>query len=302
MSAPERWLALFCDALASERGASENTLDAYQRDLGGLEDWLCRHANDFARAAQKDLESYLIECHNSGLAAATLSRRLSAIKQFYRFVLEEGLRNDDPAVQIIGAGRGARLPGTLSHEDVDRLLQAGRTHGRNPYERARNACLMELLYATGLRVSELLSLPLRAALGNPGMLLVRGKGGKERLVPLSTPARDALAHWLNLRAERGMEQSEYLFASRSKLGHLSRQAFFIFLKGIATEAGLSPEKISPHILRHAFATHLLAGGADLRVIQTLLGHADLSSTEIYTHVLDQRLQDLVFEHHPLARG
>jgi integrase/recombinase XerD len=201
------------------------------------------------------------------------------------------------------------LPGTLSVDDVDRLLDAARAGRGGEAKRARLTCLVELLYATGLRVSELVSLPVAAARGNPRMLLVTGKGGRERMVPLSGPAREALAAWLTLRdaeeAERrarGARPSPWLFPSRGRQGHLTRIAFYQALKALAAQAGLDPGGISPHTLRHAFATHLLANGADLRAIQQLLGHADISTTEIYTHVLDERLKALVLEKHPLARG
>ncbi|KZY32775.1 recombinase XerD, partial [Roseovarius sp. HI0049] len=206
-------------------------------------------------------------------------------------------------------GRSKRLPKTLSEEDVDRLLAAAREVGRNTADRARNACLMQLLYATGMRVTELVTLPVSAARGNPEMLLVRGKGGKERMVPLSTPARAALTDWLALRdrAEEagrteGKPPSPFLFPSRGKLGHLTRNRFYLLVKEMAVAAGVSPAKVTPHTLRHAFATHLLAHGADLRAIQVLLGHADVATTEIYTHVLDERLRALVEDHHPLARA
>ena len=211
------------------------------------------------------------------------------------------MRADNPALQIKGPGREKSLPKTLSVEEVERLLQAAREHGRSKTDRLRNTCLMELLYATGMRVSELVELPVAATRGDPRMLLVRGKGGKERMVPLSPPARDALAVWLTVRDD-AEEASPYLFASRGKSGHLTRHRFYMLIKELAVVAGVSPEKVTPHTLRHAFATHLLANGADLRSIQTLLGHADVSTTEIYTHVLDERLKELVLEHHPLAKS
>lgn len=211
-------------------------------------------------------------------------------------------------MQIRGPGKTARLPGTLTEAEVGRLLDAARAFGRKPADRARNACLMELIYATGLRVSELVGLPVAAVRGHPQMVLVRGKGGKERMVPLSDPARAALTDWLAYRdaAEtvaraEGHPPSRHLFPSRGASGHLTRHGFFALLKDISVAAGIDPARVTPHVLRHAFATHLLAGGADLRSIQMLLGHADLSSTEIYTHVLEDRLQALVLDHHPLMR-
>lgn len=233
---------------------------------------------------------------------------MSAIKQIYRFAFEEGWRDANPAIQIKGPGRQKRLPKTLDVPEVDRLLQAARQTGRTKADKVRNTCLMEVLYATGMRVTELVSLPVSSARGDPRMLLVLGKGGKERMVPLSPPAREALAVWLTVRDEaedqlvaNGGQRSKFLFPSRGKSGHLTRHMFFLLVKELAVQGGVSPEKVTPHTLRHAFATHLLANGADLRSIQTLLGHADVATTEIYTHVLDERLAELVLEHHPLAK-
>lgn len=302
------WIAAFLDAQAAERGAATNTQLAYARDLADFTDWLAGRALSLTDAQRSDVEVYLIHCDAQGLAKSTRARRLSAIKQLYRFCFEEGFRADNPAVQISGPGRDKRLPKTLSTEEVDRLLDAAAQHGRNPSERSRNICLMQLLYATGMRVSELVSLPLAAAKGDPRMLLIRGKGGKERMVPLSPPARAALRAWLTCREEAedmaradGKPSSTFLFPSRGKSGHLTRHAFYVLIKDLAVEGGVSPAKVTPHTLRHAFATHLLANGADLRAIQTFLGHADVSTTEIYTHVLEERLKELVLDHHPLAR-
>jgi integrase/recombinase XerD len=305
---PARWVPLFLEAMAAERGAAANTLAAYDRDLAHVQDWLDGQNLDFAVAIQDHLEAYLVHCDVQGLSRATRARRLSALRQLYRFAFEEGLRSDNPALQISGPGRDKRLPRTLSIEEVDRLLDAAQAHGRNASERARNACLMQVLYATGMRVTELVSLPVSAARGDPRMLLIRGKGGKERMVPLSPPARAAMATWLDLRLAQednarieGRPASPCIFPSRAKTGHLTRHAFYMLIKEFAVEAGVSPDKVTPHRLRHAFATHLLANGADLRAIQTLLGHADIATTEIYTHVLEERLRDLVLAHHPLAR-
>ncbi len=301
------WISSFLEAQAAELGASENTLLAYGRDLKSFYEWLSDNHLDAQTARRADVEAYLVDCDTQGMALSTRARRLSAIKQLYRFAFEEGLRSDNPAIEIKGPGRSKRLPKTLSHDEVDRLLDAARSHGRNDDDKLRNSCLMQLLYATGMRVSELVSLPVMAARGDPRMLLVQGKGGKERMVPLSPPARDALAQWLGARDEAdeiarksGKPSSRFLFPSRGKTGHLSRHGFFLLIKQLAGRADVSPSKVTPHTLRHAFATHLLAGGADLRSIQVMLGHADLATTEIYTHVLDERLKDLVLEHHPLA--
>ncbi len=303
------WISAFLEAQAAELGAATNTLLAYGRDLKDFAAWLERRTTGFDRVDQHRIEEYLIDCDAQGLSSATRARRLSAIKQLYRFAFEEGWRGTNPAIQIKGPGRQKRLPKTLDVTEVDRLLEAARTTGRTAADKLRNACLMEVLYATGMRVTELVSLPVSAARGDPRMLLVLGKGGKERMVPLSPPARDALAEWLVARdraedaaVAKGGQRSRFLFPSRGKSGHLTRHRFFLLIKELAVHGGVSPEKVTPHTLRHAFATHLLANGADLRSIQTLLGHADVATTEIYTHVLNERLSELVLQHHPLARN
>ncbi|WP_412504573.1 site-specific tyrosine recombinase XerD [Roseovarius sp. SYSU LYC5161] len=300
------WLQAFLEAQAAELDAAENTRMAYARDLTAFGDWLETRGGHFATATQAHVEDYLVASAAEGLAPATRARRLSAIKQLFRFAFDEGWRSDNPAIRIAGPGRTGHLPRSLSLDEVDALLDAARN---SPRDRSRNICLMELLYATGMRVSELVSLPVSAARGDPRMLLVRGKGDKDRMVPLSPPARAALTAWLAERdatednaAAKRKPRSPFLFPSRGKSGHLTRQSFHGLIKTWATQAGIPPDRISPHVLRHAFATHLLAGGADLRAIQTLLGHADLGTTEIYTHVLEERLRTLVLAHHPLATG
>ncbi len=308
MSAPEtmsRWIAAFLEAQAAELNAARNTQLAYGRDLADFADWLDRRGGHLGQADQPAIEAYLVACADQGLSAATRARRLSAIRQLYRFAFDEGWRGDNPGLRIKGPSRPRRLPGTLSEAEVDGLLDAARN---SPRDAARKTCLMELLYATGMRVSELVSLPVSAARGDPRMILVTGKGSKERMVPLSPPARAALVAWLALRDRdeaarraKGGPASKFLFPSSAKAGHLSRNRFFALIKDLAVAAGIDPARVTPHTLRHAFATHLLARGADLRTIQTMLGHADLSSTEIYTHVLDEHLRRLVLEHHPLAK-
>ncbi|MGR3491299.1 MAG: site-specific tyrosine recombinase XerD [Shimia sp.] len=296
-----RAISTFLEAQAAERDAAENTLTSYARDLKDATEFMDAKGQRLLEAAQADVEGYLIHLEAQGLAVATRARRLSALKQFFRFAFEEGWRADNPAIQIAGPGRPKRLPKTLSEAEVEALLTAARSHGKTDAAKLRTTCLMELLYATGMRVSELTGLPLSAARGDPRMLLVRGKGGKERLVPLSPPARAALAAWVaHLDALDG-EPSRHLFPSRGDKP-LSRQGFYLMIKDLAVAAGISPGKVTPHTLRHAFATHLLANGADLRTIQTLLGHADVGTTEIYTHVLEERLKELVLTHHPLARA
>lgn len=311
MTAPashELWISTFLQAQAAELGAATNTLLAYGRDLKDFAAWLEHRKISFDSADRDRIEAYLINCDAQGLSPSTRARRLSAIKQLYRFAFEEGWRETNPAIQIKGPGRQKKLPKTLDVPEVDRLLEAARQTGRTRADRVRNTCLMEVLYATGMRVTELVSLPVSSARGDPRMLLVLGKGGKERMVPLSPDARDALTAWLGVRdeaedkaVENGGQRSRFLFPSRGKSGHLTRHRFFLLVKELAVQGGVSPEKVTPHTLRHAFATHLLANGADLRSIQTLLGHADVATTEIYTHVLDERLAELVLQHHPLTK-
>lgn len=300
-------IALFLDALQAERDAARNTITSYARDLTDFSEFLMRSGGDLATAGRAEIEAYLVDQADRGMAQATRARRLSAIRQFYRFGFLEGWRDDDPAALIRGPKRARSLPGSLSETEVDRLLDAAELLGRTEADRRRNTCLMQLLYATGLRVSELVSLPVAAVRGDPRMILVRGKGGRERMVPLSPPARDALQDWLALRdaaeaeaRSKGRPASPFLFPARGKRGHMTRERFFLLCKELAVACGLDPGSVSPHTLRHAFATHLLAHGADLRVIQTLLGHASIATTEIYTHVLEARLRELVFEKHPLA--
>ncbi len=297
-----RTIPAFLEAISAESGASANTLEAYGRDLADFDGWIEANGGGILAATRGEVEAYLAACTAQGLAASTRARRLSAIRQYYRFALEEGLREENPALRIAGPGKPARLPRTLGEDEVDALLDAARTAPRSARERLRAVCLLEVLYATGMRVSELVSLPAAAARGNPEMLLVRGKGGRERMVPLTPPAREAVATWLDARDSHKTDAvSPFLFPSRSGAGHLTRHAFAALLKTLAAAAGLDPSEVTPHVIRHAFATHLLANGADLRSIQELLGHADVSTTEIYTHVLDARLKALVETHHPLAR-
>lgn len=308
MATAERWISTFLQAQAAEANAARNTLLGYGRDLKDFTAWAAHRGLDIATLPRAAVEDYLISCEAEGLSKATRARRLSSIRQLYSFAHDEGWRKDNPALRISGPGASQRLPKTLSHDEVDRLLEAARTKGRSTGEKLRNTALMELLYATGMRVSELVGLPVAAVRGNPQMILVRGKGNKERMVPLSPPARAAVAVWLAHRdaneevaRKAGKAASKALFPGSGTDGHLTRQHFHLILKDIAVLAGVSPAKVTPHTLRHAFATHLLAGGADLRVIQTLLGHADIATTEIYTHVLDDQLKALVQTHHPLAK-
>jgi len=300
-------VAQFLQACQAEHGSSKNTLLAYGRDLADFQAFLARRKSDLLSADRNLIEAYLIAQDKAGFARTTRARRLAAIRQIYRFAFEEGWRSDNPAAQIKGPRREKTLPRSLGERETGHLLDTAADFGATGSAKVRNACLFQLLYATGMRVSELVSLPLNAARGNPEMLLVNGKGGKERMVPLSESAREALAIWLDYRARQddenrvsGRPPSKFLFPGRSKAGHVSRIWFYTLTKDVARAAGLDATGITPHTLRHAFATHLLAHGADLRVIQVLLGHSDISTTEIYTHVLDERLKSLVLTHHPMA--
>ncbi len=301
-------IAIFLETKAAEAGAAENTLAAYARDLKDVSSWCLRRSTSLKELKRVDIENYLIDLNGKGLAPATKARRLSAIKQFFQFCVEEGWRFDNPSLQIRGRGKTKKLPKIMSVEEVDNLLEVAKRSGKTVSERLRDACLMHLLYATGMRVSELMSLPVTATRGNPKMILVVGKGSKERLVPLSQPARNALAEWLverdlkeELLLKTGHSASPFLFPSSGRLGHLTRHWFYNKIKHWALLAGVDPNRISPHTVRHAFASHILANGADLRIIQTLLGHADVATTEIYTHVLNEKLQSLVENHHPLSK-
>ncbi len=294
-------ISMFLEAQAAELGAANNTLLAYGRDLMDFQAFLSSKSQSLETARQSDIEAYMIYLDGQGLARATRSRRLSSIKGLYRFLFEEGLRDDNPAIQIRGLKREKKLPDALSVDDVDALLSAAKTTAKKETDRLRDVCLMEVLYATGLRVTELVGLPLSAVLGDPRMILVRGKGGKDRMVPLSQDARNALKAWLSVRKkDKKFADHPALFPSTSKDGHVTRVWFHGRVKALAVQAGVDPSRVTPHALRHAFATHLLAGGADLRSIQTMLGHADIATTEIYTHILDERLKSLVLDHHPLA--
>jgi integrase/recombinase XerD len=298
---------LFLDMLAAERGGARNTLAAYARDLADLSAFLAERGCSIANASTEDLRAYLGALAKRGFAAASVARRLSAMRQLYRFLYAEARRADDPAAIIEGPKRGRTLPKVLSIADVDGLLDAARnalSRAESPLGRlraARLACLIETLYATGLRVSELVALPLSAAERNARMLVVRGKGEKERMVPLNETAKTTMRDYLALLAEAGRDRkSKWLFPSFGESGHLTRQHFARDLKDLASAAGLRADRVSPHVLRHAFASHLLHNGADLRVVQTLLGHADISTTQIYTHVLEERLKSLVRDLHPLG--
>jgi len=303
----------FLEMLAAERGAARNTLDAYRRDLDDFRSALERGGRSIADARTSDIEAYLGALAGQGLSPASGARRLSAIRQLYKFLAAEGQIGDDPTARLQGPKSRRALPRTLSVDEVDRLIEAARrrvlaTRGAERRGALRLHCLIELLYATGMRVSELVSLPVSVLDGDDRVLTIRGKGGRERLVPLNASARAALDAYLALREgepEDGLApaaRAPWLFPARSETGHLTRQGFAVDLKAVADEAGLDASRVSPHVLRHAFASHLLDRGADLRAVQQLLGHADIATTEIYTHVLEERLKRVVSDHHPLAAG
>ncbi|MYZ50074.1 tyrosine recombinase [Propylenella binzhouense] len=294
----------FLEMLAAERGASANTLAGYGRDLSDFRETTGR----LAEAETSDLRAYLADLARRGFAPSSQARRLSALRQFFRFLVEEGVREDDPAASVDRPKPRRTLPKVMSVAEVDRLLAAARDATADPalspakrLAALRTLALLELLYATGLRVSELVSLPASAARSERPFLIVRGKGGRERLVPLNAAAAEAVRHYAAALKAAGRSEARFLFPATSEEGHLTRQAFARDLKAVAAAAGLDAADLSPHVLRHAFATHLLSGGADLRAVQTLLGHADIATTQIYTHVLDERLNALVTGHHPLAR-
>lgn len=306
---PAQLIELYLEMLAAERGAAKNTSDAYRRDLTDYASELARRGKAPLDATTDDIRVYLAALKRRGLQASSAARRLSAIRQFHRFLHAEGRRGDDPALILEGPRQSLRLPKILSVEEVERLLGAA-NEGIGAPDRpigerlrtARTACLLELLYATGLRVSELVGLPRNVLRSRDALIAVRGKGGRERLVPLSEPARRAMAHYARLYqdAHKAALGGAWLFPADSESGHLSRQAFARDLKGVAAAAGIAAARVSPHVLRHAFASHLLQNGADLRVVQELLGHADISTTQIYTHVLDARMKAMVRDLHPLT--
>ena len=297
-------IADFLEMMASERGAAKNTLDAYERDLSDFSLFMENRAKPVIAANAKDVQTYLQHLSGEGLAATSRARRLSSVRQFFKFLAAEGTIEIDPAAGLTGPKQARSLPKVLSIAEVDRLIEAAQKRvdgqqGRDLFRALRFHCLIEILYATGMRVTELVSLPRAVLRGDRRVLTIKGKGGRERLVPLNPAARKALDTYLTVSGR--FDNSQWLFASKAAEGHVTRQGFAQDLKDVALEAGLDPERVSPHVLRHAFASHLLDRGADLRAVQQLLGHADISTTEIYTHVLQERLKKLVNEHHPLAK-
>lgn len=309
----EKLINLFLDMLAAEQGAGDNTLQAYRRDLTDFSEFLAHARQTFTSADTQQLRDYLADLDTRGFKSSSVARRLSAMRHLFRFLLNEHIRKDDPAAILSGPKRGRGLPKVLSISDVDRMLAKAKeltlsaeASSLKRLRAMRLYCLLEVLYATGLRVSELVSLPVSAARRDARMIVVRGKGDKERLVPLNDASRQAMADFLGAMAEltaakkKSVAAAKWLFPSFGESGHLTRQHFARDLKELAAAAGLAPRLVSPHVLRHAFASHLLHNGADLRIVQTLLGHTDISTTQIYTHVVEERLKSLVRDLHPLA--
>ncbi len=295
--------------LSAERGASENTLTSYFKDLDDFQRFCAGRATLILDVDSLLVSAYLVTLAKRHYAASSQARKLSTLRQFFKFLYSEGMREADPTSALESPKQTRPLPKVLSEDEVDQLVSLAATEAgdnRSPplvlLRAKRTSTLLEVLYASGLRVSELVNLPVTASRGDKRFLMVRGKGNKERLVPLNNNANEAMADYLHARQKLGRYgDSPWLFPSSGKSGHFSRQAFARDLKNLAIRAGIAPAKVSPHVLRHAFASHLLQNGADLRAVQQLLGHADISTTQIYTHVLDERLRQLVEEHHPLAK-
>ncbi len=303
MSPQNSLIEAFLEMMSAERGAGANTLAAYARDLA---DFAAFPKAGIAAASRDDIRAYLVQQSASGLAASSQARRLSALRQFFGFLYAEDMRKDNPTDAVEAPKASRPLPKILSTADLEAMINAA--GAQDSPDAKRLTCIIEMLYAAGLRVSELAGLPLATIKNRDGFILIKGKGGKERLVPLNMSARAAIAAYLDVRAEflpkgpRRTRAERYLFCSRGAEGFLTRQRLYQLLKGLAAKAGLDPAKVSPHVLRHAFATHLVEGGADLRSVQTLLGHADIATTEIYTHVAKDHLKKVMHKAHPLARA
>ena len=292
----------FLEMMAVERASSKNTLTAYGKDLADAQAFLKGRGADLSNARPEQIEAYFAALSDRGMSPATAARRRSAVRQFYRFVLGEGWRSDDPSRRVDAPKKGRPLPKVLSRAEVDAIIAAAGE--RDGAQGLRLACMVELAYASGLRISELTALPLSVLARDPAYLIVKGKGGKERLAPLNDAARAAVKAYLEVRKgflPKGDAANPWLFPSRSKAGRLTPRRFAQLLDEAAADAGIDPARVSPHVLRHAFATHLLEGGADLRVVQKLLGHADIATTQIYTHVAGERLREVVASKHPLAK-
>jgi integrase/recombinase XerD len=302
VSSGAAWAEAFLEMMAVERAAARNTLIAYSKDLADAAGFLAGRGRDLSDASAEEVEAYFADLAARGLSAATAARRRAAVRQFYRFALGEGWRRDDPSRRVDAPKKGRPLPKVLDRDEVTGIIAAA--GAKDGAHGLRLACMVELLYASGLRISELVGLPLAALARDPAYLIVKGKGGKERLAPLNTAAREAVKAYLEVRKSflpKGDAANPWLFPSRGRGGRLTARRFAQMLDEAALAAGVDPDKVSPHVLRHAFATHLLEGGADLRVVQTLLGHADIATTQIYTHVAGDRLREVVETKHPLGR-
>ena len=296
------WVEAFLEMMSVERASAKNTLTAYGKDLADAQAFLASRSNGLAQASAEDVEAYFNALSDRGLSPATAARRRAAVRQFYRFVLGEGWRADDPSRRVEAPKKGRPLPKVLSRDEVDRIIAAA--SARDGGQGLRLGCMVELAYASGLRISELTALPLSVLAKDPAYLIVKGKGGKERLAPLNDAARAAVKAYLEARKTflpKGDAANPWLFPSHGKSGRLTPRRFAQLLDEAAADAGIDPARVSPHVLRHAFATHLLEGGADLRVVQKLLGHADISTTQIYTHVAGERLREVMDTKHPLAK-
>jgi integrase/recombinase XerD len=303
----ERLAERFIEMMSAERGASLNTLEAYRRDIESYGAFVNGLRVSLQSATTDHIRQYLDYLHGQGMARTTAARRLSAVRQFHRFLYSEGLASENPSTVVRSPRKTNPLPRILSYGDIEALFQAARemaatSEGTARFRAERLLCLLEILYGTGLRVSELVGLKVQAARADERFLMVRGKGGRERLVPLSPPARAQISRYLEALKESGKPREKWLFPSHGRAGHLTRQHFALDLKALARKAGLRASLVSPHVLRHAFATHLVEGGADLRAVQQMLGHADISTTQIYTHVQTERLRQTLETHHPLARA
>lgn len=293
-------IAAFMETITAERGATANTIAAYTRDLENCGEFLDSGRRTFENAQVSDLRAYLAFLAENGMSVKTQARRLSALREFYKYLYTEKIRTDNPTDVLDSPKTGRSLPKYLSEEEINRLFDA--IPAMSPKKALRMKALLEILYASGLRVSELVSLPASTANVRENFLIVRGKGSKDRMVPLTDAAKQALHEWIPER-ERTLpkgRESRWLFPSRSKTGHLTREGFFEELKSLATAAGIPAERVSPHVIRHSFASHLIAHDADLRTVQQMLGHANIATTQIYTHILDDRLKNAVEKNHPLA--
>ena len=302
-----RLIERFLEMMSAERGAARNTLTAYERDLSDYANFLKANGTGLRRADQEQIRNYLGGLARQGLKPASAARKLSALRQFHNFLYGEGIARENPATVIDAPRRRRPLPKIMTEDEVTRLLDCskgriGRLKGKAGLKTLRLHCLLELLYASGLRVSELVTLKKQAMAKGAKFITVKGKGGRERLVPVSRKAGEAVTAYLRALAEAGKDGGPWLFPSHGEDGHLTRQHFALELKSLAAEAGIAPDRVSPHVLRHAFASHLLAGGADLRAVQQMLGHADIATTQIYTHVQGDRLRSAVETHHPLAKA